>query len=51
MIGTILAVIPIYLMLCMGNLFVWGIFYFNESTYLVDMLPIGHTLMEVANNG
>ena len=38
-------------MLCVGNLFVWGVFYFAEDTYLVDMLPYGHTLMEVANNG
>ena len=49
--GTVLAIVPIYMMLCMGNLFVWGVFYFSETTYLVDMLPLGHTLMELGNNG
>jgi hypothetical protein len=49
--GVLLAVVPIYIYVCIGNLLVWGVFFIDPQTLLEQMLPVGTTLIEVGRNG
>ena len=45
--GVVLALIPIWIYLQFGNLFIYGVFYYSPSA---TVAPLGTAIMEIANN-
>ena len=48
-VGVVLAIIPIWIYLQIGNLFIYGVFYYDPN--LQNTAPLGTSIMEIANNG
>ena len=47
--GVALALIPIWIYLQMGNLLIYGVFYYDPNA--ANTIPYGFSIMEIANNG